>query len=441
MILVYLGLLALAAIIAPQITHWIHSLVDARFASFLLVTVPVSLYFVLSEASGAQATFGKRWLGIHVQSWSGRRLSLGASLIRTALKFTPWEFGHASTWRFIFAGGDTVQVRIGIIYSTIAWSLLVFYLICLVVDKRHRAPYDFVARSVCLLGSVPKTASGTLSPREPWLQAVVVRHPAGVYFVITFAISWTGALLVAAPALLRSNPLPKTTGLMMFPIMILGPCLTGIALNRIAGGASTLHELFARMRRIRLGPWYAGLLIPPSLILIVLLFLKTFVSRVYAPNKFFIGITFGVVAGFLEEIGWMGFAFPALSAQRSELSAAVLLGSLWGFWHLPVIDFLGTASPHGAYLIEYFLAFIAVMTAMRVVIAWLFTNTKSLFLAQLMHVSSTGWLVALSPPLVTAGQEAIWYFIYAGILWLFVALVVSKTGVRLRMQRSATAVC
>lgn len=80
------------------------------------------------------------------------------------------------------------------------------------------------------------------------------------------------------------------------------------------------------------------------------------------------------------------------------------------------------------------------MTAMRVVIAWLFTNTKSLFLAQLIHVSSTGSLVALSPPLVTARQEAIWYFIYAGILWLFVALVVSKAGVRLKVQRSLTAV-
>jgi len=106
---------------------------------------------------------------------------------------------------------------------------------------------------------------------------------------------------------------------------------------------------------------------------------------------------------------------------------------------LPVVDFLGTASPHGSYLLRYFLAFIAVMTAMRVLIAWLYANTKSVFLAQLMHVSSTGSLVALSPSVVTAREEVTWYGIYAGMLWVVVALVVAKTGVRLKVQRTASA--
>jgi len=41
------------------------------------------------------------------------------------------------------------------------------------------------------------------------------------------------------------------------------------------------------MGRIRVGPaWYAALLIPPALILSVLLCLETFVSPVYAANRF-----------------------------------------------------------------------------------------------------------------------------------------------------------
>jgi membrane protease YdiL (CAAX protease family) len=213
--------------------------------------------------------------------------------------------------------------------------------------------------------------TSTVIQRERWSGPFVTRHPVIAYFAGAFAISWTGALVVAAPALLRRHPLPKMAGLMMFPIMLVGPCLTGITLTRVIGGRSGLNELFSQVRRIRVGYWYAGLLIPPSLILLVLLSLKSFVSPVYAPNRFFIGIAFGVLAGFLEEIGWMGFAFRALSVRRSGLSAAVLIGLLWGFWHLPVIDFLGTASPHGSYLLSYFLAFIAVMAAMRVLIAWL----------------------------------------------------------------------
>jgi hypothetical protein len=231
----------------------------------------------------------------------------------------------------------------------------------------------------------------------------------------------------------------KMVGLIMFPIMLLGPSVTGIGLTRIDPNRwrsdrseGSLHA----MRRIRLGRWYAGLLIPPILILIVLLFLKTCVSEMYAPNKFFIGITFGVIAGFLEEIGWMGFAFSVLSAQSSELSATALIGLLWGFWYLPVIDFLGPATPHGSYLLRYFLTFIAVMTAMRVLIAWLYARTKSGFLAGLMHVSSTGSLIALSPPVQTARQEVLWYSIYAGILWIAVALVVFKTAVRLKVERT-----
>jgi hypothetical protein len=171
------------------------------------------------------------------------------------------------------------------------------------------------------------------------------------------------------------------------------------------------------------------LLVPPSLILIVLLFLKIFVSPIYAPNRFLVGISFGVIAGFVEEVGWTGFAFPAMcSAKRTEFAAAVLLRLLWGFWHLPVIDCLGTASPHGSYLLPYFLAFVAAMTAMRVFICWLYTHTKSVFIAQLMHVSSTGSLVALSPPRVTAQQEAIWYGVYAVVLWAVVVLVFLACG-------------
>jgi hypothetical protein len=63
------------------------------------------------------------------------------------------------------------------------------------------------------------------------------------------------------------------------------------------------------------------------------------------------------------------------------------------------------------------------MTATRVLIAWMYANTKSVLLAQLMHASSTGSLVVLSPSLVTAGQEALWYGVYACALWVAVAAV------------------
>jgi len=66
------------------------------------------------------------------------------------------------------------------------------------------------------------------------------------------------------------------------------------------------------------------------------------------PNKFWLGISFGCVAGFFEEIGGTGFAFLEMSATRNGFAAALSFGLLWGLWHLPVVDYLGTATPHGA---------------------------------------------------------------------------------------------
>lgn len=118
----------------------------------------------------------------------------------------------------------------------------------------------------------------------------------------------------------------------------------------------------------------------------------------------------------------MGFAYPKMCLRFSPLRAAVVLGILWSLWHIPVINYLGTAVPHSAYWFPFFLAFTAAMTAMRVLIAWLYSNTNSVLLTQLMHACSTGSLVVFSPPAATAAQEAFWYAVYAAALWLVIAL-------------------
>ena len=266
-------------------------------------------------------------------------------------------------------------------------------------------------------------------------QGLLRRHAVASYFVLTFAISWLGALVVVAPKLLRGEPVGKFSGILMFPVMLLGPAVSGILLTRVVDGDGGLQDLFSRMRRIQAGArWYATLLIPPVLVLIVLQGLKTLVSPVYAPNRFFVGVSFGIVAGFFEEIGWTGYAFPKMARTGNGLGAAIALGVLWGTWHIPVIDYLGTATPHGGYWLEYFLAFTAAMTAMRVLIAWTYANTKSVVLAQLMHASSTGSLVVLSPGAVTPRQETVWYAVYAAALWVVVALVAARYGSELTRE-------
>ena len=259
-----------------------------------------------------------------------------------------------------------------------------------------------------------------------WL---TLRHPAASYFLMTFTISWAGALVVAAPQLVHHQSLSKMTGILMFPAMLLGPSLAGIVLTAVVDGRMGLRQLFSQMLPARVGArWYTTLLIPPALVFSVLLSLGILISPVYIPNWFFAGTLFGIPAGFLEEIGWTGYAFPKMRSQNSALTASIQLGLLWALWHLPVINFLGAASPHGAYWLPFFLAFTFAMVAMRVLIAWIYTNTKSLLLTQLMHVSSTSSLVIFSPSHATASQEATWYAVYGGVLWIAVAIVVTIFG-------------
>jgi hypothetical protein len=128
-------------------------------------------------------------------------------------------------------------------------------------------------------------------PQARWTSS----HSVVSYFVLTFALSWTGALLVVMPWLVRREVVPKFTGLMIFPVMLLGPCIAGVTLTWISGGGTGLRSLWSRMRKFAVAPkWYAPLFIPPILIAGVLLFLRLFVSQTFASNFFLAGVGFGV---------------------------------------------------------------------------------------------------------------------------------------------------
>jgi len=263
------------------------------------------------------------------------------------------------------------------------------------------------------------------------LKKFIKKHPVTCYFILTFFLSWLGAFILVAPKLFSGQSIPKMDGILMFPLMLIGPVAASITLTALTEGKHGVKNLLSRISKWKAPlKWYlTAFIIPPSLILIVLFILQTFVSPVFKPNFFPLGFLFGIPAGFFEEIGWTGYAYPKMRLKFPALKSALIVGFVWGLWHLPVIDFLGAASPHQQYLLLFFLAFIVILVAMRVIMMWIYSKTNSMPLVQFMHVVSTGCLVTFGPFNISPAQESLWYASYAIILWFtaFPILILAKS--------------
>ena len=93
-----------------------------------------------------------------------------------------------------------------------------------------------------------------------------------------------------------------------------------------------------------------------------------------------------------EEPGWRGFALPRLEQHAGPLGGTLILGMLWGLWHLPI--FLFTPGYNGAetglaWISLPFVEFVIGEVALAVIFTWVFNNTGgSLWLSMLLHASA-----------------------------------------------------
>jgi len=256
------------------------------------------------------------------------------------------------------------------------------------------------------------------------MKRFIQRHPVAGFFLVVFAIAWLGSFLVAGPKFFRGEAIePLDAGLMALP-MLAAPILSGILMAFIVDGKRGLGDLFIRMRIWRVGKWYLTLLIFPFFILVVSLLLSATVSPEFTPIFLVEGILMGITAGFLEETGWMGFAFPRMRRRYGLIRAGIYLGFLHGLWHF-VVWFLMQSSDLGIYWYPYFVAFVTFLIALRVIMAWAYSHTDSLLLSQMIHASSTGFLAVFTPEYIEPVNWVIFYSVYAVVMWV-VALAVIR---------------
>jgi uncharacterized RDD family membrane protein YckC len=148
-ILFYLAALALIGLLINSLfsaASWLFSdRVRAQLSGFLLITLPVTLYFALSESSAQRATWGKKRLGLQVTDYNGGKLGFWRSLARTILKFIPWEISHTLIWAVAFS---TVKNPVWLTYGIIlVYALIGLNILCLVFTRKQQTMYDLIAKT------------------------------------------------------------------------------------------------------------------------------------------------------------------------------------------------------------------------------------------------------------------------------------------------------
>jgi uncharacterized protein len=238
--------------------------------------------------------------------------------------------------------------------------------------------------------------------------AFIKKYSVLAYYALTFAISWGGILILVGPGGLPGTS-EQVERLMPFAILtfLLGPAVAGPLLTGLVYGRAGLRDLLSRLLRWRVGPhWYAVALLTAPLLMMMVLLALSLLSPNFLPNLFttedkatvlLVGIATALGAGF-EELGWTGFAIPELRRRYSVLTTGLIVGVLWGVWHLLVYFWVsGTVVSGTLSLAGFLLDAILFLALYRVLMVWVYDRTESLLVAMLMHGSLTGSARILMP--------------------------------------------
>ena len=123
--------------------------------------------------------------------------------------------------------------------------------------------------------------------------------------------------------------------------------IAGVIMIAVTAGRVGLRELWGRLTRFRIGwVWYVVGLLPVLLYILATALAGGFSSADFSLNAISTAL-FSLQAGFFvslflrgamgEELGLRGFALPRLQENNSPFRSSLIIGMLWGAWHLPVL--------------------------------------------------------------------------------------------------------
>lgn len=151
------------------------------------------------------------------------------------------------------------------------------------------------------------------------------------YYALACAITW-GASLPTVLAWMRRDA-PSPGALALAGLSALGPLIAAFIFGRREGD---LKGVFGQWKTPLL--WLALALLVPSVLRVLAAAVSFAVGErstqwFYPPDtaERLLALFFFPLG---EEFGWRGFAYPRLEQRWGKVRASLLLGAMWGFWHL-----------------------------------------------------------------------------------------------------------
>lgn len=194
-----------------------------------------------------------------------------------------------------------------------------------------------------------------------------VDWPLVLFFVLAYALAWGAFGLIgliarqsgvdSAQALMALGDSFQFEGvnLSVSPWVVYGLTrladfafsISGVIMIAATAGRGGLRELWGRLTRWRIGwQWYALGLLPLVLYAVATVAAGALGSADLSWPAIRAAL-FSLQAGFLtslflrgafgEELGLRGFALPRMQQTMTPFRASLIIGVLWGAWHLPVL--------------------------------------------------------------------------------------------------------
>jgi uncharacterized protein len=246
------------------------------------------------------------------------------------------------------------------------------------------------------------------------------------FLLITFGLAWG----IFALFILLPGPMVAIFGQVsgrhpLFILAVYAPAIAAFAIITYHSGVRGLRRYLTRLLLWRCPPiWYAFLLVGIPLLFLGgaavkgNLFADPFPFASFQALILALAVT--MVIGPIEEFGWRGVALPLLQRRFTPLWAGLMLGVVWGFWHLPA--FLLSGTPQSAWS---FTPFLVGSVAISLIVTPLFNASQgSILLPMLFHFQ-------LNNPIWPDAQPYDTFFFVAaaiGVVWVNRKTMFRKTG-------------